>query len=90
MLRVMSRLSFESGRHDRNAASGDSPQSRTDDAWLLDFVLSGLEERSRFDYSLGVYNALDSRAQHPVSSEFRQLSIPITGRSLLAAASVRF
>lgn len=90
MLRVMSRLSFDSGRYDRNSAVRDNPQTHTDDAWLLDLVFSGLEERWRLDYSFGVYNLLDSQAEHPVSSEFRQLSIPITGRSLLAAASVSF
>jgi outer membrane receptor protein involved in Fe transport len=90
LLRVMGRLTFESGRYDRNSAVADPIQTHTQDAWLLDIVVSGSEDERRLEYSFGVYNALSSRAEHPVSSEFRQLSIPITGRSLLASASVRF
>jgi len=92
-LRIMGRLSYETGRFDRNADVGDPEapiQTHTEDAWLLDVVLSGSEANGRFGYSLGVYNALDADAGHPVSSEFRQLSIPITGRSLLAAVNVSF
>jgi outer membrane receptor protein involved in Fe transport len=90
-IRVMSRLSFEGGRYDRNALVTDaSRQTSTQDALLWDFVFSGREERLRLDYALGIYNALDSKAKHPVNNEFRQLSIPITGRSLLATASVSF
>ena len=89
-LRVMSRLSFEGARYDRNLSASDPPQTHTRAALLWDFVLSGSEARLGLDYALGVYNALDSRAEHPVSSEFRQLSIPITGRSLLASAQLSF
>jgi hypothetical protein len=90
-LRVMSRLAYEGGRYDRNyVASEGTLQTRTRDAWFWDFVFSGSEERLRLDYSLGLYNALDSKAEHPVSNEFRQISIPISGRSLLALVSVGF
>jgi hypothetical protein len=41
-------------------------------------------------YPLGVYNAFDSRARIPVSTEFRQRTIPIAGRSLLASAALSF
>jgi outer membrane receptor protein involved in Fe transport len=90
MLRVMGRLTLESGRYDRNSGAGDPIQTRTRAAWLLDVVFSGSEDRRRFEYAFGVYNALDSKAEHPVSSEFRQLSIPITGRSLLGSVSLSF
>jgi outer membrane receptor protein involved in Fe transport len=90
LLRIMGRLTYETGRYDRNAAADDPIQTHTEDSWLLDVVLSGNEASGRFSYSLGVYNALDADAGHPVSSEFRQLSIPITGRSLLAAVNVSF
>jgi outer membrane receptor protein involved in Fe transport len=100
-LRVMSRLSYEGGRYDRYSASPNAPppglsaadipqQTRTRGALLWDFVLTGREERWGLDYSLGIYNALDARAEHPVSSEFVQRSIPIAGRSLLAAANFSF
>ena len=92
-LRIMGRLSYETGRFDRNVEARDPEapmQTHTEDSWLLDVVLSGSEANGRFGYSLGVYNALDADAGQPVSSEFRQLSIPITGRSLLAAVNVSF
>ena len=90
-IRVMSRLSYEAGRYDRNAlVTDEAVQTRTRAALLWDFVFSGSEERLGLEYSLGIYNALDSRAEHPVSNEFRQLSIPITGRSLLAAVNLSF
>ena len=89
-LRVTSRISLEGARYDRNFSVSDPPQTHTRNALLWDFVFSGSEPRLALDYALGVYNALDSQAEVPVSSEFRQLSIPITGRSLLASASLSF
>jgi outer membrane receptor protein involved in Fe transport len=89
-LRIMGRLTFETGRFDRNASVEDPIQTHTESSWLVDMVLSGNEASGRFGYSLGVYNALDADTGHPVSSEFRQLSIPISGRSLLAAVNVSF
>jgi hypothetical protein len=86
----MSRLSLEGQRFDTNDTVRDSPQKRTENAILWDVVFSGNERRWGLDYSIGVYNAFDSRARYPVSNEFRQRSIPITGRSLLAAASLSF
>jgi outer membrane receptor protein involved in Fe transport len=73
-LLLMSRLSVEGGRHDRNSFEADeSLQTRTRAAALWDFVFSGREERFGLEYSLGVYNALDSKAEHPVSDEFQRL-----------------
>lgn len=89
-LRVMSRISFEGARYDRSFSVQDPQQTHTRGALLWDFVLSGNEARLGLDYALGVYNALDSQAEYPVSSEFRQLTIPITGRSLLASANLSF
>jgi outer membrane receptor protein involved in Fe transport len=90
-LSLMNRLTFEGQRYDTDDAA-DSPtlQTRTEASLLWDIVLSGQAERWGLDYSVGVYNAFDSQAQHPVSDEFRQRSIPILGRSFLAAASVTF
>jgi outer membrane receptor protein involved in Fe transport len=90
LLSAMARVTFETGRYDRNSRAGDPDQTVTQWSLVVDCVLTGREERLGFDYSLGVYNALDSDARQPVSSEFRQLSIPISGRSLLAAATVSF
>jgi len=90
-LMLMTRVSLEQGRYDRV----DSPdlgavQGYTPSALLWDFVFSGTEARWGLNYNVGVYNAFDSRASYPVSAEFRQRSIPITGRSLLASGNLTF
>jgi outer membrane receptor protein involved in Fe transport len=90
LLRVMSRISYEGGRYDRYSAVDGPAQTQTRGALFWDFVLTGTEERLGLEYSLGVYNALDARAEHPVSSEFRQRSVRIPGRSLLAVVNVHF
>jgi hypothetical protein len=88
---LMNRLSYESGRYDTNdRADPDSLQGRTPGAWIWDLVVSGNETRFGLDYSVGVYNAFDSRGSYPVSAEFRQLSTPALGRSFLAAANLTF
>jgi outer membrane receptor protein involved in Fe transport len=90
-LSLMSRLSLEGPRYDSDDSTASATeQTRTETALLWDVVLSGKEQRYGLDYSLGVYNAFDSRAGYPVSSEFRQRSIPITGRSLLLALGLTF
>jgi outer membrane receptor protein involved in Fe transport len=89
-LRVMSRLSYEAGRYDRYSDVGDPPQTQTRGALIWDFVFNGADERIGLEYSLGIYNALDAKAAHPVSSEFLQRAVPSPGRSLLAAVNVRF
>ncbi len=89
-LSLMTRVSFEGPRYDTNDRVDLPTQSRTESGIFWDFVFSGSEARWGINYSLGVYNAFDSRARYPVSNEFRQRTIPVTGRSLLAAASVTF
>jgi hypothetical protein len=88
---LMTRVSLEQGRYDRV----DSPdlgevQGYTPTALLWDFVFSGTEARWGLNYTVGIYNAFDSRASYPVSAEFRQRSIPIIGRSLLASGNLTF
>lgn len=90
-LSVMNRLTIEGQRYDTDdAADSATLQTRTEAALLWDVVLSGQEKRWGLDYSVGVYNAFDSQARNPVSDEFRQRSIPIQGRSFLAAAGLTF
>ena len=84
-----SRLSYETGRYDRYSAVDGPPQTHTRSALYWDFVFTGTEERLGLEYSLGIYNALDSKAEHPVSSEFLQRSIRVPGRTLLAAVNVQ-
>jgi outer membrane cobalamin receptor len=90
-LTLMNRVTFEGQRYDTDDAA-DSPtvQTRTEASLLWDIVMSGQDERWGLDYSVGVYNAFDTRSRIPVSDEFRQRSIPILGRSFLAAAGVTF
>jgi outer membrane receptor protein involved in Fe transport len=91
-LMLMTRVSLEQGRYDRvdSPALGAGVQGYTPSALLWDFVFSGTEARWGLNYNVGVYNAFDSRASYPVSAEFRQRSIPITGRSLLASGNITF
>lgn len=90
-LTLMNRISLEGQRYDSNDRTSDPGiQTRTGAALIWDFVFTGLEKRWGLSYSVGVYNAFDSRARQPVSTEFRQRSIPIAGRSLLASASLSF
>jgi outer membrane receptor protein involved in Fe transport len=89
-LTAASRLTVESARYDRFVASDDSPQGRTDPFAIWDVILSGREDRWGLGYALGVYNAMGWRYALPVSAEFRQRTIPQTGRTFLASAEVAF
>jgi outer membrane receptor protein involved in Fe transport len=89
-LAASSRLTLTSGRFDRNDQVTDPPQGKTDPALLWDIVLSGTEQRWHVSYALGLYNAFDWRWSVPVSPEFRQLTIPQSGRTLMGSASVSF
>jgi outer membrane receptor for ferrienterochelin and colicin len=89
-LTLASRLSWESGRYDRNERRSDEPQGKTDAFAIWDIVLTGHEERSRLSWAVGVYNAFDWRYALPVSAEFSQRSILQDGRSFLASADVAF
>lgn len=90
-LTLMNRLSFEGPRFDRNdATDSEVLQTRLAPSLSWDVVVSGKVARWDLNYSLGVYNAFDSRGRYPVSDELRQVSIPMLGRSLLAAANLTF
>lgn len=89
-LTLATRLTFASGRYDRNDRLTDPAQQKTDDQFLWDVMFTGTESRWGLTYAFGVYNAFDSRAVVPVSTEFRQTTVPIAGRSLNASASVAF
>lgn len=89
-LTAATRVSFESGRYDRFEQVGTAPQGRTDWVVVWDVVFSGVEPRWGVRYALGVYNAFDWRHALPVSEEFRQRTIPQSGRTLLASADVAF
>lgn len=91
-LMLMSRLTFEGPRPDRNDvdAPGEPAQRETAPAVLWDLVFSGGEPRWGLSWSVGVYNAFDWQWRAPVSAEFRQSTIPQLGRSFLASAAVVF
>ncbi|RYZ04069.1 MAG: TonB-dependent receptor [Myxococcales bacterium] len=89
-LTLMTRLTIEGSRYTQFRSDAAVPQPRTDAAVLWDFVFTGVESRFGLDYSVGIYNAFDARAAVPLSDEFRQRSLRISGRSLLASASITF
>ena len=68
----------------------DDPQTKGDAFAIWDIVLTGREERHRFSWSAGVYNAFDWRYSLPVSVEFPQRSILQDGRTFLFSADVAF
>jgi outer membrane receptor protein involved in Fe transport len=85
-----SRLTFESGRFDRNELVTDPQQTKTDAFAIWDVVVSGYEPRTGVRWNAGVYNAFDWRYRLPVSGELSQLTIPQRGRTLLLSANVAF
>ena len=89
-LMLMSRLTFEGPRFDRNDTEGLPPQRETPSALLWDIVFSGSEPRWGLNYGFGLYNAFDTRWRVPISAEFRPTTIVQSGRTLLAYASVTF
>lgn len=89
-LTLASRLSLESGRYDRNESESDEPQQKTDAFAVWDLVLTGREERHRFSWAAGVYNAFDWRYALPVSAEFTQRTITQDGRTFLFSADLAF
>jgi outer membrane receptor for ferrienterochelin and colicin len=89
-LRAMTRLTFESGREDRNETASDPPQRRTDASVIWDLVLSGQLTRPNLRYACGLYNAADYRYSVPVSGEFRMTTVPQPGRTLLLSVDVAF
>jgi hypothetical protein len=80
---LMNRITLEGPRPDRNDREGpDEPAQRdTPAAILWDIVFSGAEPRWGLSYALGVYNAFDTRWSVPVSTEFRQTTMPQSGRA---------
>ncbi|MBX3261486.1 MAG: TonB-dependent receptor [Labilithrix sp.] len=91
-LMLMSRLTFEGPRFDRNDTDGPGQpaQRETPSAVLWDLVFSGSEARWGLSYGVGVYNAFDARWRVPISAEFRPTTMVQSGRTLLAYAAVTF
>ena len=89
-VRASTRLTVEGPRYDRYDREDDPEQEKTDASAIWDVVLSGQEQDLGLRYSIGVYNALDSRHRVPVSREYRQRTILQTGRTLLLSAGVDF
>ncbi len=87
---LMSRLTVEGPRWDRNDRGTDPAQGRTGPGVVWDVVLSGRAERWGVRYAVGVYNLFDWRYVTPVSGEFdeRLRSMPQLGRSFLFSATV--
>jgi outer membrane receptor protein involved in Fe transport len=91
-LMLMSRLTFEGPRFDRNDVEAplQPRQGQTPVALLWDIVFSGSEPRWGLSYAVGLYNAFDARWAVPLSAEFRPTTVVQSGRTLLALASITF
>jgi len=91
-LMLMNRLTLEGPRFDRNdtEGAGQAPQRETPPALLWDIVFSGGEPRWGLTYAIGMYNAFDTRWEVPISTEFRQTTMPQTGRTFLATGAITF
>ncbi len=87
-LLASTRITFTGPRWDRYDQPTDPAQGRTESAVLWDFVFSGSESRWGLSYAVGVYNAFDWRWSVPVSPEFRETTIPQSGRTFLATAGL--
>jgi len=85
---AMSRVTLEGGRYDRLETPGDPAQGHTDAGLIWDLVLSGELMNTKVRYNLGAYNIADWHYSVPVSSEFRMLTMPQAGRTLLANLNV--
>jgi outer membrane receptor for ferrienterochelin and colicin len=89
-LTLATRVTFESGRFDRNERASAEPQTRTQAFTLWDVVLTGREDRHGLSWAAGVYNAFDWRYSLPVSAEFRQRTILQDGRTFLLSGEITF
>jgi outer membrane receptor for ferrienterochelin and colicin len=89
-LTLGSRITFETGRYDRNELVTDAAQGKTEAFALWDVVFSGEEARWGLSWAAGVYNAFDWRYSLPVSGEFRQNSIAQSGRTFLVSGELIF
>jgi outer membrane receptor protein involved in Fe transport len=91
-LMLMSRLTFEGPRFDRNDVDvpGGPVQRKTAPGLLWDIVFSGSEPRWGLSYALGLYNAFDSRWAVPLSNDMRPTTLVQSGRTVLALASLTF
>ncbi|MEZ4220442.1 MAG: TonB-dependent receptor [Polyangiaceae bacterium] len=87
-LSVMSRLTLEGSRYDRNETVADAEQGRTDAGLIWDVVFGGEIMDGHVRYNLGAYNIADWHYSAPVSGEFRMLTLPQAGRTLLANLNV--
>jgi outer membrane receptor for ferrienterochelin and colicin len=90
-LTAMTRVSVEGPRFDRNdEATSAVPQQKTDASVIWDVMLSGVEPKYGVRYAVGFYNIADWKMVAPVSTEFRQTTMPQPGRSFFASVSVTF
>jgi hypothetical protein len=91
VLRASTRLTFETGRYVRYDPDYDRhAQTFTSAAAIWDAVLGGEAETGTVRWTFGMYNAFDVRQAAPVSGEFKMLTVPMIGRTLLAGAALDF
>ncbi len=85
-LTLMTRLSVEGPRWDRNTNPGDPEQKRTASAVIWDLSLSGEMPEYHVRYGLSVYNLADWKYDVPLSTDFGpQVTLQQPGRRLLGS-----
>lgn len=87
---LMSRLSIEGPRPDKNENATDPPQDKTTTGVIWDVVFSGEAERLPIRYNLGLYNAMGWQYSIIPSGEVRQRQMVQNGRTVLASVTVTF
>jgi outer membrane receptor protein involved in Fe transport len=88
-LTLMTRISFEGPRWDRNASPSDPEQQRTSAAVIWDLALSGELPEYHLRYGLSVYNLADWKYDVPMSRDFgAQVTLPQPGRRLLGSLTL--
>jgi outer membrane receptor protein involved in Fe transport len=88
-LTLMTRLTVEGPRWDRNANPGDPEQKRTVTSTLWDISLSGELPEYHLRYGLSIYNLADWKYDLPLSTDFGpQVTLPQPGRRLLGSLTL--
>jgi outer membrane receptor protein involved in Fe transport len=91
LLTLMTRVSIEGPRWDRDDEPGDPPQQQTPYGFIWDASISGQLPDWHLRGSVGIYNIANWQYTYPLSREFGpQIQSPQSGRRLLANLTFTF
>ena len=89
LLSLMTRVSLEGSRYDRNTRASDPPQGQTRAGVIWDLSLSGEVPEWHLRGTLGLYNLADWKYELPLSPEFgAQIAMPQLGRRAVGSITV--